>query len=72
MQFVYNELHKRWMAKKGKLKMDLNYSHYTLKDNHDLFLGAGWQYGTSGGASPCHGIGDAINYFQRAIKSAVV
>jgi hypothetical protein len=68
LNFVFNEIHNRWIAKKGKLKIDLNYSHYVLKDNHDLFLGVGWQCGTSGGASPCHGIADAIKYFQRAIK----
>jgi hypothetical protein len=68
VKFIWNDFFALWIGKKGKLRMDLEYSHFDLDDNHDLFLGAGYECGTSGGASPTSGIEEAIAYVNKAMK----
>lgn len=69
LRFAYNERLRQWQAKKGKLKLSMYYSHFLLDDNHDLFLAADWQCGTSGGGSPCSGITQAIKWFRERINN---
>lgn len=65
--FIWNDFFELWIGKKGKLRMDLQYDNFCI-GNHELFLGAGYACGTSGGASPTSGIEEAIAYFKKAMK----
>lgn len=65
MTFAYNDRFREWQAKRGKLKLSMEYGHFNLNDNHDLFLGVGYAFGTDGGGSPSNGIEAAIKYFER-------
>ncbi len=67
VEFVYNELFHHWEAKVGKMKLDLEYSRFNLDNNHDLFLGAGYMFGSGGGGRPCDSIEDAVKYFRKKI-----
>ena len=71
LKFAYSERFREWQAKKGKLKLAINYGHFDLEDNHELFLGTSWESGTSGGAAPCSGIGEAIKWFKRKMSEAM-
>lgn len=57
-------------AKKGKLKIELQYSHFVPGVNNGrLFLDASFSYGSGcGGGSPCDGIEDAIKYLTGKMK----
>ena len=63
--FRYDYFQERWRAKKGRFRMGLEYDHFNLEHDKSLFLGADWELGTSGGGSPCRGIGHAIEYLRR-------
>lgn len=67
--FTYNTFFECWMGRIGKMKLSLEYDHFRLDDNHDLFLGTGYQYGTSGGGAPCSGITEAVNWFNAKLAS---
>lgn len=67
VKFIWNDFFELWIGKKGKLHMDLQYDNFCI-GNHELFLGAGYAYGTAGGASPTSGIKEAIAYFKDAMK----
>lgn len=67
VKFTWNPVFKMWLYKKGRLRLNMNYDNFMLDDNKDLFLGVGWDCGTSGGGSPCSGIDEAVEYFQRVI-----
>lgn len=67
VKFIRNDFFELWIGKKGKLRMDLQYDNFCI-GNHELFLGAGYAYGTAGGASPTSGIKEAIAYFKDAMK----
>ena len=47
------------------LGLVFRYDHFNLEHDKSLFLGADWELGTSGGGSPCRGIGHAIEYLRR-------
>jgi len=68
VRFVWSEFFQEWESVKGKVKLSLNYSHYNLTDNHDLFLGAGYAYRTGGGGRPCDSIKEAIAYLERKVE----
>ena len=68
VKFTWNPVFEMWLYKKGRLRLNMNYDRFVLDDNKDLFLGVGWDYGTSGGGSPCSGIDDAVEYFQRVLE----
>lgn len=68
LKFIYNKKYHEYQANVGKLRLGMNYDHFDLDDNTDLFLGTRYDYGTSGGACPCSGIDDAIKYFERKIR----
>ena len=66
--FVRNPKSEQWEGKNGKLKLSLEYDHFCLDDNQDLFLGAGYTFGTSGGGSPCSGIDGAVKYLKAKLE----
>lgn len=68
--FTYNDYFEQWECKKGKIKLSLEYDHFNLHDNHDLFLGVGYdcRNPVCGGGSPCASIEQAIRYFERIIQ----
>lgn len=67
--FKYNDRFELWEAKKGKLKMTLEYDNYCVEYlNYARFLGAGYSFGTDGGGAPLGGISQAVNYFRAKIK----
>ena len=69
VRFVWSEFFHTWQAVKRKVKLTLNYSHFNLLDNHDLFLSAGYDYKTGGGGSPCRGIREAIAYLEKKVEA---
>lgn len=68
VKFIWNDFFAQWIGKKGKLRMAMEYDHFVLDDNHDLFLGVDYSFGTAGGASPTRGIKEAIEYFKDAMR----
>ena len=57
-------------ARKSKHeKYELNYDTY-LDGTNRRFIGAGWQYKTSGGGAPCDTIQEAIDYIKRGMVTA--
>ena len=66
--FAYDKKFEQWRWKKGKLILSMNYGNFILDDNHDLFLGTMYSYGTEGGASPCSGIEETINWFKSKLE----
>ena len=66
--FTYDKKFDEWQWRKGKLRLSMGYSHFDLDDNHDLFLGTMYSYGTEGGASPCSGIEETINWFKSKLE----
>ena len=70
--FTYDKKFDQWRWKKGKLILSMDYDNFILDDNHDLFLGTMYSYGcTEGGASPCSGIEEAINWFKSKLERYV-
>lgn len=70
LSFSLDKYFKEWIAKKGDLKFDLHYRHFKMKDNNDLFLGAGWNFKQNEGASiPAESIDQVIKFFNKAIKT---
>ena len=61
----------RWCARIKNYLIDLEYDHYDLEDNHDLFLGIGYdnKKDHSGGGAPTDSIEEAIAYIKRRIKA---
>lgn len=56
-------------ARKSKHeKYELHYSTYI--GSNKRFIGAGWQYKTSGGGGPCDTIQEAIDYIKRGMVKA--
>ena len=68
VRFVWSEFFQTWQAVKRKVELTLNYAHYDLIDNHDLFLSAGYAYRTGGGGRPCDSIKEAIAYLERKVE----
>ena len=70
VEFVWSEFFQTWQAVKRKVEMTLNYAHYDLIDNHDLFLSAGYDCKAKhcGGGAPCSGIREAIAYLERKVE----
>lgn len=72
MTFKYSDLFEEWEAVRGMLKLSLEYSHYSLSDNQNLFLGVGYEnkHDHSGGGRPCDSIDEAIRYFKGILQNA--
>lgn len=70
VRFAWSEFFQTWQAVKSKVKMTLNYAHFNLIDNHDLFLSAGYYCKAKhcGGGAPCRGIREAIAYLERRVE----
>lgn len=73
--FTHDKKFRDWRWKRGRLRLSMEYGHFTLDDNHDLFLGTGYEYrgseeegGYCGGASPCSGIEETINWFKSKLE----
>lgn len=64
VRFVWSESFHEWQAVKRKVKLTLNYDHFDLIDNHDLFLSAGYDCKMGGGGAPCKSIEEAIKYLN--------
>lgn len=67
VQFTWDARLRYWKSRMGRLRLSLEYDHFNLPDNHDLFIGTGYEIGTSGGGAPCSGIAEAVKYFQHQI-----
>ena len=65
VSFTYDTRLGEWFTRIGKLKLTLEYSHYNLLDNHDLFISCGYSYRTSGGGRPCDTIREAVEWFKK-------
>lgn len=68
IEFKYNAFFKHWEGRVGKLVLSLNYSHFVLDDNHNLFLAVDYRHGTSGGGCPCDGIDEAVDWCRWQIE----
>lgn len=68
VSFRYNERFRQWEGKRGKLRLSLNYDHYNKLDSNALFLGVGYEFGTSGGGAPCDTIEQAVRYFENKLS----
>lgn len=69
--FTYNKRFEEWEYKKGRIRLSLEYDHFNLDDNHELFFGAGYNIsgGThEGGGSPCSSIESVVEYLKAALK----
>lgn len=67
MEFFYSTKFQDWRSLKKGIVLTMEYGHFTLDDNHDLFLGTGYNTRNAGGGSPCDGIEEAINWFRRVM-----
>lgn len=69
--FTYNKMFEQWEYRRGRIRLSLEYDHFDLDDNHDLFFGAGYAIsgGThEGGGSPCSSIESVVEYLKAALK----
>ena len=68
LAFRYNDRFRQWEARRGKMKLSLEYDHYNKMDSTALFLGVGYEFGTSGGGRPCDTIEQAVRYFENKLS----
>lgn len=70
VKFSFNKFYEHWIAKMGKLELNLNYDSYAIGGK--LFLGVGYVHKEpedySGGGSPCDSIEEAVKYFKDKIR----
>lgn len=71
VNFTWNPLFEEWQGHIGKMELSMNYSHFVLDDNRDLFLGVGYLFGTEAGGAPSSGIDDAVKYFKKRINKCL-
>lgn len=68
VEFVWSEFFQTWQAVKRKVKLTLDYDHFDLIDNHDLFLNVGYDCKMGGGGAPCESIEEAIKYLKTRVE----
>lgn len=68
VKFAWSEFFGVWIAKKGKIRLNLKYSNFNLPDNNDLFLSTGYDCKMSGGGAPCKSIEEAIKYLKTKME----
>lgn len=61
-----------WRAQHGKTAISFEFDNYDMMDNHDQFLGCGYQRigdpQHSGGAAPRDTIEEAVRYFREVMR----
>lgn len=69
IRFEHDRKSGYYRAKVGKIKIMLQYDHFVPGVNGGrLYLGTAYEYGTSGGGSPCDGIDGAVEWIRRKIE----
>ena len=67
IKFIYNDERKRYEYKIGKVRLSINFGHFSF-GNHERYIGTDMDWKTGGWGGPNRSIMDAIDSISRYIK----
>ena len=67
LDFKYRDDFWGYEAKKGKVRMSIEFSHYRGINNDKPYIGCDINTNTAGCSSPCDSIEEAIQFFKKGI-----